>query len=187
MGVSATQSRGARSPLSTSPADDVGVEGLLAQDPTACAPGELLYDLCSSRKRRRHGRPRSRHGLIAVHFDRTGSYFVFSNTTPRAHSDRCRPAAARCRSRRDVSADLLRPCRYAGFNCCAPHSTASMSKKRTAWPGSRFACDDDRVQCDVGRSRCMVEHARSIAGSHVAILCSVKPRTAAPRSHCEQR
>ncbi len=62
-----------------------GFQGLVLQDPTACATGELVYDLLNIAALRRPWPPRIREAVYTAILADTGG-FRYSNTSPRAHT-----------------------------------------------------------------------------------------------------
>jgi phosphoesterase RecJ-like protein len=64
---------------------DAGFTGLVLQDDSACATGELVYDLLSLAQLPRPWSPSIREGLYTALLTDTGS-FRYSNTTPRTHA-----------------------------------------------------------------------------------------------------
>lgn len=67
------------------PAPESAIPGTLLQDPTACAAGELVYDLLTAAGQEAEPWPPAAvEGLYVAIVTDTGS-FRFANTTPRAH------------------------------------------------------------------------------------------------------
>jgi phosphoesterase RecJ-like protein len=64
---------------------DPGIGGLVLQDTSACATGELVYDLIQTAGLARPWTSPLVHGIYTAVVTDTGS-FRFSNTTPRAHA-----------------------------------------------------------------------------------------------------
>jgi phosphoesterase RecJ-like protein len=148
---------------------DVGVEGVLAQDPTACATGELLYDLLLLAQLPPPWPAAVINGLYAAIVTDTGS-FRFSNTTPRAHQ---------------IAGDLLRrgvdpEDMYRKIFATVPLRRIQLLRAAL----DRLDVDEENGLAWITIPRemmrefnatsedldGMVEHARSIAGTRVAIL-----------------
>src|SRR5690606_2607603 len=64
---------------------DSTFDGLVFRDPTACATGELIYDLLVTAREPAPWPAPVREGIYTAIVTDTGS-FRFSNTTPRAHA-----------------------------------------------------------------------------------------------------
>ncbi len=150
-------------------ASDSVIEGITLQDAAACATGELVYDLFSILRLRRPWPAAVTEGIYTAIVTDTGS-FRFSNTTPRAHA---------------IAADLIRQ----GVDPEAVYRRifASVPLKRVqllrhaldylevdpelpiTWISiergvmERFGTSSDDLEN-------IVEHARSVEGTEVAIL-----------------
>ncbi len=146
-----------------------GFQGVQLLDPTACATGELVYDLFLQVGLTEPWPEASRMGVYTAIVTDTGS-FRFSNTTPRAHAlagDLIRqgvdPELAYRRLFGTVPfrrIELLRQA-LASLEVDPNYPITSVSISRPILTATGATADDLEG---------LVEHARSIAGTEVALL-----------------
>ncbi len=148
--------------------DDPAGDDRVSPTSTACATGELVYDLACALDF--EITPTIAQALYTAMLTDTGG-FRFSNTTPRCPRHRRRPAARRRRSGGDVRPHLRVRARGTTASARRSAGTASASTRSTGSPGCRCAAGAlekyDVRQEDLDG---IVEHARSIAGTRMALF-----------------
>jgi phosphoesterase RecJ-like protein len=146
-----------------------GFPGVVLQDPAACATGELVYDLLCSAGLERPWHPRITQGLYTAIVTDTGS-FRFSNATPRAHT---------------IAADLIAQgvdpeTMYRRIFATVPLRRLELLRHALAalvvdpqYPLTWITVDRavmDELAAGADDLEGVVEHARSIEGTEVALL-----------------
>jgi bifunctional oligoribonuclease and PAP phosphatase NrnA len=151
------------------PPSQPGFQGVQLLDPDACATGELVYDLFLQAKLGEPWPEASREGLYTAIVTDTGS-FRFSNTTPRAH------ALAGDLIRRGVDPELA----YRRLFGTVPLRRIELLRQALA--SLEVDAEQPITSVSIGRGimdetgataddlEGLVEHARSIAGTEVALL-----------------
>jgi phosphoesterase RecJ-like protein len=151
------------------PSSPIGFQGVQLLDPAACATGELVYDLFLQVGLQEPWPEACRVGIYTAIVTDTGS-FRFSNTTPRAHAlvgDLIRQGVDPEQAYRRLFGtvplrriELLRQA-LASLEVDAEYPITSVSIARAILDGTGATADDLEG---------LVEHARSIAGTEVALL-----------------
>lgn len=144
-------------------------QGEVLQDPAACATGELVYDLLNVAGLRRPWPPRIREAVYTAILADTGG-FRYSNTSPRAHTIAAEllaqgvdPEAVYRRIYGNVPLSRIRLLREVlgtlEVDAALPITWMSISRELMEQHG---ATSDDLEG--------IIEHARSIRGTEVALL-----------------
>lgn len=148
---------------------DVGFNAVALQDPSACATGELVYDLLCTAGWTRPWPESARIGIYTAVVTDTGS-FRFSNTTRRAHElagDLIEQGVDPEREYRRIFATV--PLRRVELLRHALENLEVDARYPLTWISV-----DSRVMQELGTTvedlEGLVEHARSIEGTEVALL-----------------